>query len=234
VSKSIPNLLYPRLFPQITGTLKGALSLIYPVECPWCKKIDSEACLECLSQWSGAPVVRGIFNTPIYSPIYYDGLSAEIILRAKENRERAARRFVTTAISSVLNRFYFPEGVILVPIPASRQSIRRRGEDFIERVARESIELTKVNAKVLKVLYHNRRVMDQSKLTSREREENLSGSLSVERSALNKLSASKTPLVIVDDVITTGATLRAAISAIADSPLGIGRVVAGITAASSR
>jgi predicted amidophosphoribosyltransferase len=225
---------HSHLFRKLSATVKGALSLIYPIECPWCNAIDKEPCPECLFQWSGFPVSRIILKTPVYSPIYYNGLSAEIILRAKENRERAARRFVTAAISSVLNRFQFPEGVVVIPIPASHQSIRRRGEDFIERVARESLELSEIDGKVSKLLYHNRKVKDQSALTGSQRQANLSGSFSVDSRSLAELANSTTPLVIVDDVITTGATLRAAISAIANSPLGMSRVVAGITAACSR
>jgi predicted amidophosphoribosyltransferase len=49
-------------------------------------------------------------------------------------------------------------------------------------------------------------VKDQSSLNAKERQSNLDGSLE----CLRKAELAGTPVIIVDDVITTGATLREA------------------------
>lgn len=67
-------------------------------------------------------------------------------------------------------------------------------------------------AAVVPALRHSRRVADQAGLGRAEREANLYGALAVRPGALPLLAGRC--VVVVDDVLTTGATLREAIRAL--------------------
>jgi predicted amidophosphoribosyltransferase len=65
---------------------------------------------------------------------------------------------------------------------------------------------------VLPVLRHTRCVSDQAGLDVGRRAENLAGALAVRRAALDLVS--RRPAVLVDDVLTSGATLADAVRAL--------------------
>ena len=59
------------------------------------------------------------------------------------------------------------------------------------------------------LLYHRRKVRDQAGLSSRQKIENLQGVFQVKSSSFPDI-----PIILVDDVITTGSTLKNAILAL--------------------
>ncbi|MBC6456781.1 ComF family protein [Actinomadura sp. HBU206391] len=114
------------------------------------------------------------------------------------------------------------EPVWLVPVPSARAATRRRGHDPIRgitAVAVEGLRLSGVPARPLSVLRQVRPVADQSALTAVERAENLSGALAVARPGV----VEGRRVIVVDDVLTTGATLAEA----ARSLRAAGATVAG-------
>lgn len=84
----------------------------------------------------------------------------------------------------------------------------------------------------LPLLKWSREVRDQSSLTLHQREINLHDALLVDEAEVARqgLPVPGVGLVIIDDVLTTGATMEAAISAISHSSLGTSSLVAGVTA----
>ena len=76
------------------------------------------------------------------------------------------------------------------------------------------------------LLIHTRKVRDQSGLNSQDRAENIYQALAIDRNKLPKLGVD-TDVILVDDLLTTGATLLEARRAL--RVRGI-RVVAAITA----
>jgi predicted amidophosphoribosyltransferase len=66
------------------------------------------------------------------------------------------------------------------------------------------------------ILIHTKRVRDQAKLNSRERSQNLRGVFTVRDGVF-----AERPIVVVDDVITTGSTLRNAILALNESKMTV-------------
>jgi predicted amidophosphoribosyltransferase len=95
----------------------------------------------------------------------------------------------------------------LIPIPSSPQKIRQRGFDSMTNLCkhiaqeRTSIKIDSSN------LFLRRAVVDQVGLTALQRQINLAGAFGM-RETINGT------VVIVDDVITTGATLNSAARAL--------------------
>jgi predicted amidophosphoribosyltransferase len=93
---------------------------------------------------------------------------------------------------------------LLVPVPSTRASIRRRGYDPTLRIARVAARLLASRGEPVRcrrLLAHRRRVVDQAGLSAPGRLANLAGAL-VARRDLRGVR-----VIVVDDVVTTGATL---------------------------
>lgn len=105
--------------------------------------------------------------------------------------------------------------VLLVPVPSARGAVRARGHDPARRIALTAAgELRRAGtpARVLAVLRQRRAVADQSGLNSRQRLDNLAGALTVAPGGGRLLAGG--PVVLVDDLMTTGASLAEAARAV--------------------
>ena len=126
----------------------------------------------------------------------------------------------------VRRRLGLGEEVLVVPVPTSRASRRRRGDDPVGELATAAVAAVNGSAPgasrraapdavpvartaglvVAHALQHSRRVADQAHLDRRARADNLAGAMAV-REAWRPAVAGAT-CVVVDDVVTTGATPR--------------------------
>lgn len=153
--------------------------------------------------------VTSCVNTfPVYSAVEYSSVAARVLLSSKESGLLDADQLIVQALAHTLNYMYGEIGIAdLVPVPSRKMATRRRGRDFISsqtQVLAKSHSLPSVRIEPL--LRHIRSVKDQSSLNAIERQRNLDGSFE----CMKKAQRPGSPLIIVDDVITTGATLREA------------------------
>ncbi|MEV5339865.1 ComF family protein [Streptomyces sp. NPDC052676] len=108
--------------------------------------------------------------------------------------------------------------VLLVPVPSGRGAVRARGHDPVRRIAlaaARELRRTGTPARVAAVLRQRRAVADQSGLTSRQRLDNVAGALAVAPGGARLLEGG--PVVLVDDLMTTGASLTEAARAVREA-----------------
>ena len=165
-------------------------------------------CTTCRREWIPHYYKTQANLLNVHSAIMYTPIASKIILAAKENGLQGADDLLIEAIEHVLDKASLDRGYFtLVPVPSSKQSQRRRGRSFI-------LDLTKTISKrtgipVNDCLELSRRVSDQSGLTRVQRSSNMQGAFSLKTGAILRGDA-----IVIDDVVTTGATLREAARAL--------------------
>ena len=212
--------------------------LILPMECAGCGESRSRSalpglCTLCALSLSGPPL-------PARLPRAADGLAAvppvhalaayldpvpEIIIAQKEHgRLDLARPLGQELARAAEAAAAGADPMWLVPVPSTRAATVRRGQDPMLRMARVAASRLRAGgraAAVLPALTHRRRVADQTGLGRRSRAENLAGALAVRASSARLLA--ERPVVLVDDVVTSGATLAEAARALraaGNAPVG--------------
>lgn len=165
----------------------------------------------------------------------YDGHVRDFLLAYKEDGVTALRRPLGAALASSLRAAVGPESdrpVVVVPVPSSRAARRRRGCDVVADLATTAVAMLRAEGqpvRVVRALQHSRRVADSAGLSAEQRSANLAGAFTT-RAAGSRLPVG-TRVVVVDDLVTTGVTLREC----ADSLRAAGtEVVAAATVAATR
>ncbi len=143
----------------------------------------------------------------------YDGILKALVNGHKEQQLFALAGPLGNVLASVLADLHGrlgPGGPLgLVPVPSRPAVVRRRGHDPMLRVARRAagrLRSQGTPARVHRLLVPRGAVRDQAALSAQERAENLAGSLRCRPGR----PAPGGPLVVVDDVLTTGSTAREA------------------------
>lgn len=124
-----------------------------------------------------------------------------------------------------------PGHVLLVAVPSSGRARRRRRDDPVRRLTRLAagrLRARGVPTRVVTGLRVRGAPLDQTGLTRAGRAANLAGRFAVRRAARAVLVARPgrpaPVVVVVDDVLTTGATAREAVRALAAAGIGVAAV----------
>jgi len=185
--------------------------LLFPTRCFGCRELGYSICSQCRQQWNPHLYQSRISNLAVYSAIPYSPIAKNILLAAKEQCVKSADQLVRNAVKVSMNEVFkkYPN-CALVPIPSSASSNRRRGRDFINEIA--ICVARDFGVAVLPLLEHQRKIRDQSKLNISNRHQNLAMALSIKPQFRRNYLGEK--VVILDDLVTTGATISEANSAL--------------------
>ncbi|MFJ9694261.1 ComF family protein [Kitasatospora sp. NPDC101183] len=215
--------------------LAGLLDVLLPADCAGCGAERAQLCPECRRALADTRPAPTLLPWAHAAAPYGDPFRRLLLA----HKERGALR-LAGPLGEVLGRAVRsalgPQGerapVLLVPMPSARPAVRARGHDSTLRLAgaaARSLRRAGLDARAAPLLRHARPVADQAGLSAAERRRNLHGALTVlprARAALN----GRHP-VLVDDLVTTGASLAEAARALADAGLPV-RAAATVAATS--
>lgn len=146
----------------------------------------------------------------------YDGVPRRVLLAVKEHGLTAAAGALWGALGTFLaGRAPRRRQVVLVPVPSRRSARRARGGDPLRLATRRvaaHLRSRGIPATVWPGLCHARDVRDQVGLGTDERVANLAGALVVRRQRGRPPPSAW--VVVVDDVVTSGATAAEAVRAL--------------------
>ncbi|GAB4328893.1 MAG: ComF family protein [Candidatus Zixiibacteriota bacterium] len=134
----------------------------------------------------------------------------DIVHALKYRGDRALARPLAALMAQTL-----PERLsvdVVVPVPTEERKRRERGYGHAELLAEHVAAIHELPVDSL-VLERTRRTKDQTRLSGRDREMNLHGALRVRANR----DMRKQSILLVDDVMTTGATLREASRALIEA-----------------
>lgn len=210
--------------------------LVIPLACAGCQRPDIVLCPACAGRFAGPPrrveqhaprLDRlGVPSWPVVATAAYVGPVRDIVVAWKDHdRADLASRLgsvlaaLTEAVSGELWDQAAGRQLWVVPAPSTAAARRRRGRDPVVELATAVLEVLAADpaargrVALVQAVTHRTglrsRVRDQVGLGSRARGRNLRGALHPSRQLRHRLERAAGPVgcVLVDDVLTTGATL---------------------------
>ncbi|KAB8198033.1 ComF family protein [Nonomuraea phyllanthi] len=223
--------------------LSALLDLVLPPTCAGCGAKGARCCPGCLAELVGAPARRRPEPSPpglpdCWSAATYDGAVRRAVVAYKERGAVALAGVLAEAVAYTVlwaltgaGASWADRPFAVVPVPSARRARRHRGHDPVGRLAvlvAARLRASGMGAEVWAGLSQVRRVTDQAGLSSTERSANLMGSLRVREGAKGPPAASA---LLLDDIVTTGATLAEAARALRAAGV---RVPLAVTVAATR
>lgn len=140
----------------------------------------------------------------------YDDLARRLLIAHKERGALWLTGPLGEGLARAVATHDLPSDLVLCPVPSRRSAVRTRGHDHAQRLAAAAAQGLRhlgVDACVVPLLRPVRALADQGSLDTPGRAANLAGALA----AHGPVSAA---VMVVDDVMTTGATLQEATRAL--------------------
>lgn len=196
--------------------IDGAAQLLLGACCAGCGAPGRALCNEC-RQALHRETVQSVLGlvAPVVASAQYRGVARSLVLAAKERNglmlvpvlaERLA--LAVAALSDTVQPL---EPVWLVPIPSNPATVAHRGLDFTGSLATAAARQLRAHGRrvaVVRTLRQRRRPADQSGLGIAERHANL------HHAYQSRGRPRPGSVIVVDDVVTTGATLSEALRAL--------------------
>lgn len=209
--------------------------ILFPSRCIGCSRLGISICSECRASWHPHIYKRDLVinerHIPILSAIQYSPTASRVLLSAKEGQISAADLLILSGLKHSLQLFINRYGAgTLVSVPSRKSVTRKRGRDFLKEITLELASEMKLPSEF--PLSHQRKVRDQSQLNIEERSQNISGAFSVTpKFAVHSSDGNIAPkIIVIDDLITTGATLAEAFRALLAAGFNVLGAVTSCTA----
>lgn len=214
--------------------MNSLAELIFPSRCVGCSQLGISICSLCRKSWHPHIYFREISvlnnSYPVISAVQYSPIASKVLLGAKESNLSAADNLLADAIGHALTFFIKNYGAgDLVGIPSRSAATRKRGRNFMIEISKSIAAAQSIQS--LDILQHTRTVREQSQLDAQARTHNIAGAFCVSLNSSKSATLGNTqPLIIVDDLITTGATLAEAIRALTTAGYAVIGAVTGSVA----
>jgi len=223
---------------EVKSLAKGLISLLFPADCKIChhpleplsrsficedcwskvKWLEAPHCSRCSKPFPSSSTLQGVscllcsecrkeksYFEKIFVPTLYEGVMKEAIHLLKYKKKTG----ISASLERIMKRYFdhidLPHLDLVVPVPLHRKRFRERGFNQAELIA--DIVARYFRLKLVKNnLQRVRATKTQTTLARKERIKNIKGAFQVK----NKGEFQKKSLLLVDDVYTTGTTLKEA------------------------
>ncbi len=189
------------------------LDLVLPLECGGCGAPSTRWCdvcaaaLEVKSDEPHLVTLRVDPGVPVFALGRYAGPRRQAIVALKEHGRRdlvaPLARALALGVHHLIHWGILDTPVTVVPAPTRASAARRRGGDPVTRIATAATRAHPAIT-VVPALRTRAMVRDSVGLTSTARQRNLDGRVRLTRPVSG-------PVLLVDDIVTTGATAREAV-----------------------
>ncbi len=206
--------------------LKTFLNLLFPKFCEGCKKFGAKICLDCAKKINvlehqeclmcSHPNINGfthkickISYAPVqtFSMFKYSAIIKSLIRKGKYRGNFKSYLPIIELFNSKSDFLLNLENCILVPVPISKKRLQQRGYNQCEKIC-EYLEEFIPQSKTINLLKRTKETKSQYSLKREERMVNMKNAFEIDQKLVKLIEYKK--VVIIDDISTTGATLREA------------------------
>lgn len=202
------------------GVFEDFLNLVIPTQCIICRALGSPICSSCqVFHFSEQRSVSRL-NLRGVAVCEYSNEIATLIHEFKENSQTG----ITRAMAQSMAKHLPQDCLVLVPMPSKVSAFAKRGFNpaklLAVAVVREIAKSQNRLVQVCDVLSLTRDVSDQAALDGHHRRNNLAGAMGL------KSQPTMGSVWLVDDIVTTGATLQEAARCLGESGVKVGGFLA--------
>lgn len=195
-------------------------------------------CEPCRARLDTTPRITSRKSLVGLSVCDYETDSAKLIHEFKENGQTAIAKVLAEEMAKGMLRVFSKaqwQQIVLVPVPSSKSAFAKRGFEpaniLAQMLGRQLSKELSIYIPVQRLLKFSRRVEDQSLLGLWQRTENLTGSMVAvvgklsKTDKVDKTNNGNKKIFLIDDVVTTGATVLEASRALSAAGYGSVRFV---------
>lgn len=201
---------------EIKEGIRPLVDLVYPPRCPSCGAATADQGALCVDCWGGLEFPKaeaasdGAHPSGVIAATLYNDMSRGLLLKFKHGGKIALAPLLGKMIAS---RIHLEEGEepLLIPVPLHRTRIWQRGFNQSAMLARELAKAGKGEL-IVDALIRQKRTPSLGNMSADKRKSVLAGAIAVRPAAMQAIKGR--PVILVDDVLTSGATSDACIEAL--------------------